>query len=759
MENKKIFSCLFTLFFLNILFINFTYAVNFNYLEMRLMTKEELLSSGFYQESILYALEDYHLSAAYTLGLDEYRFHPDSYTQNRIQKLETLSTLLKKIEASSVASKLFDQTQKKIQYLSALPPASDSRCNLSGTFETELMSKLISVKDTYCYETLDPLHRSNWGQGIYFDRWKISAIPNYFIYLETIEYHPLLNLYAPMQHSIKYFDEQERINHKLTFNEGLAFLNGALFDTTKLYSLHSGLGTCIYVLGPDNEFYVNNHEMGRIHHSSEFSGGPLEGAGEITAQEGQILKISSASGHYQPGLKEFLYTLNVLKEKTGTLKGIDAEAFVYDENGFCRMIATFDASDYLINSGVAVAKGGRLDWTPLHVAVCSGYTGLAPYVLTHQNVDERGFGNLTSLHLAAEQGSLEWINLLLEFGANLLAVDFEGNSSLHFAAKLGQYEAIPLLWSDAASELKNTDGATPLLCAFQGGDVKTVESLLKKGADLFQEDNLGNNPFHYCLCNKNPDLLSFLLKSNIKHKIDVANHLGKSPFFVAAESRDSKTLQLLQNIGINFKDVDAQGNTALHYAAAAGNTETTLYLIEQGGIDYLLQKNILGETAFHRGILSLPFSAIKIFIEKGAKIDIEDSSGNTPLFHALSDYGGINANINICGLLEMGANPHAINQQGQSAIHLAARSYDLSKLILLLTYSNDINMPDLSGNTTLHYSVMNGDLWMLSYLLDFVDPETIVRINNLGQTAFELANALENQEIKDFIQEWLKENE
>ena len=59
---------------------------------------------------------------------------------------------------------------------------------------------------------------------------------------------------------------------------------------------------------------------------------------------------------------------------------------------------------------------------------------------------------------------------------------------------------------------------------------------------------------------------------------------------VAAECGDSKILQLLQNIEINFQETDAQGNTALHYAAAVGNTETTLYLLEQGGIDFLLQR-------------------------------------------------------------------------------------------------------------------------------------------------------------------------
>lgn len=73
--------------------------------------------------------------------------------------------------------------------------------------------------------------------------------------------------------------------------------------------------------------------------------------------------------------------------------------------------------------------------------------------------DERG---VTPLHLAAKEGRLDVIEILLEHFAEVDLQDNDGDTALHLAAYNGRRQAIELLVSKGASvDLTNRDGLTP----------------------------------------------------------------------------------------------------------------------------------------------------------------------------------------------------------------------------------------------------------------------------------------------------------
>ncbi|KAM3518761.1 hypothetical protein MY4038_010002, partial [Beauveria bassiana] len=95
----------------------------------------------------------------------------------------------------------------------------------------------------------------------------------------------------------------------------------------------------------------------------------------------------------------------------------------------------------------------------------------------------RGRAGATPLHMAAQNGHVKIVSLLLEFGANVSAVDDDGETRLHVAASHGSGPDTLQILLRAGADINalSRDGQTPLLKA--DGYTESVEYLLKEGAD------------------------------------------------------------------------------------------------------------------------------------------------------------------------------------------------------------------------------------------------------------------------------------
>lgn len=122
---------------------------------------------------------------------------------------------------------------------------------------------------------------------------------------------------------VKYLDAVERKKYEVSFLDGKLVVDHQPFTTAASHSLFSGRGIAIYVVSPDGRLYVGSHEVGKFHHSSFLSGRPVKGGGEIqTDAHGQIVYLSSKSGHYNPSKEHMLNVLKWLKENNVNLSVI-----------------------------------------------------------------------------------------------------------------------------------------------------------------------------------------------------------------------------------------------------------------------------------------------------------------------------------------------------------------------------------------------------------------------------------------------------
>lgn len=144
----------------------------------------------------------------------------------------------------------------------------------------------------------------------YFEQWQSSdTFLNFDDWLQRN--HPK----ADVEKIIHLNNEEERLPYKLDFINGQVFRRGAPFDTAHESTQHSGQGTAIFVMDSKGLFYAGSHIRGKFHHSSFLGGSAVWAAGEIqTNEQGQILSLSSKSGHYKPTKTQNLNALKVLEK-------------------------------------------------------------------------------------------------------------------------------------------------------------------------------------------------------------------------------------------------------------------------------------------------------------------------------------------------------------------------------------------------------------------------------------------------------------
>lgn len=154
--------------------------------------------------------------------------------------------------------------------------------------------------------------------------------------------------------------------------------------------------------------------------------------------------------------------------------------------------------------------------------------------------DEQGS---TPLHIVARAGSVEWVRILLDNGADIDAKSV-GGTPLHMAAQEGDVECIKMLLdNDANVNSVDSDGQTPLHIAVQTGTVESLNILLNNGADVNTVNTFGWTPLHVAVLEDNPESISVLL--NHGAVVNVKNKSGETPLDISKLFNNSECIRLL----------------------------------------------------------------------------------------------------------------------------------------------------------------------------------------------------------------------
>jgi len=163
------------------------------------------------------------------------------------------------------------------------------------------------------------------------------------------------------------------------------------------------------------------------------------------------------------------------------------------------------------------------------------------------NKPDKHFG--TPLHYAPNK---QIVDILLQNGADLNAVNNEGETPLHVCARRhGAGAGCVAALVDAGAKLDQQDiyGWTPLFAAAEDGDLDIMKVLLKKGAKVDERDKECNTALLFAADSTTDKLnvTKLLIKSGAK--VNVANNNRDTPLTLAKKNGYDEMKKLLIDAG------------------------------------------------------------------------------------------------------------------------------------------------------------------------------------------------------------------
>ncbi|CAK9036684.1 unnamed protein product [Durusdinium trenchii] len=188
-----------------------------------------------------------------------------------------------------------------------------------------------------------------------------------------------------------------------------------------------------------------------------------------------------------------------------------------------------------------------------------------------------------ALHLAAEEGHVSCLRLLLEARADKDAA-LDDYTPLHLATRNGHVEVVEtLLKFGVEKDTSTREGATPLHVASLQGHAEVVRSLLQAGADkdkaTFDE---GFTPLHLACHRGSLEVIQMLLAAGANKDTTLSN--GQTPLHSAANVGHLEVVRLLLSVGAAYV-LTPDGLSPLHVAAHEGHVEVAKVLLQEPNED------------------------------------------------------------------------------------------------------------------------------------------------------------------------------
>ncbi len=294
------------------------------------------------------------------------------------------------------------------------------------------------------------------------------------------------------------------------------------------------------------------------------------------------------------------------------------------------------------------------------------------------------------LVIAAKNGNKAVVQELMAAGAYVNSKDIsdkQDKTALMFAAEYGHLEVVIELIKDIKVELnlQNNHGMTALMLAIQNGHVKIAIKLLEDArSEINLQDTYGRSALMLAAQYNYLEVVTKLMKE-AKAEVNLQDKGGMTALMRAASNLNSKLINALR---ISKTQINLQDDRA--WAAHM----STVYRVH--------------------------LEVLNVLIAAGAKINLQDNEGKTALIHLLSYHSRWNRKVRYnrewytvadpvlaaSKLIAAGAKINLQDNEGKTALMLAARSGYSSTASVLIDAGAKVNLQDVKGDNALVYFVI-----------------------------------------------------
>ncbi len=179
-----------------------------------------------------------------------------------------------------------------------------------------------------------------------------------------------------------------------------------------------------------------------------------------------------------------------------------------------------------------------------------------------------------SLHIAAEAGSKDVAEFLLDAGISINDADNEGRTPLMLAVLSGKAEMVRwLLKQGADPKLKDKNGYMALMLAVSNHEIKAIEELA-----TYHREDLDSA---LLLAAMQGDAAAIDTLTNYGASVHARMDDGRTPLMLAAKNGHQEAVAILMDVGASRHATTETGQTAQSMAVAAGHQEIA-EMIEKG---------------------------------------------------------------------------------------------------------------------------------------------------------------------------------
>ena len=509
---------------------------------------------------------------------------------------------------------------------------------------------------------------------------------------------------------------------------------------------------------PASGFEVNS-QCG--YHGNALQAAAAKGHHQIMAlliEEGA--DVNSRGGHYGHALIASLWAKQIEAVVVLLRFGADANASS-KRYGTAVQLACSSDSERVLES--VLEKGANSEGLKaenpylLHHAARNGLVYLADFLLRRGYDLELkdgtpGQAHWTPLMLAARYGREDVLQLLLNAGADMFALDNDGASPIHLAAEMLEVSTVRRLLAhilqiqkrpvkDLINKARHQNGWTALREAVQRDNLDLVKVLVEAGATLVP-DNHNVTPLHHVAAKGYLSILQVFLSCNADIGLNVAlnhrNFWGRTPLTDAVLGRHTEAVKALIEHGGSVFYEDNETMTPLESAAKLDLIDmVTIFLNMREE-----QKKKSHFSTLHRtreGFTALQFAAkydarrvLELLVEQDC--DCRPNSGGWTALHEATNF--CHPEIVEILLKAMDKGTHVKNldmnlrkPQGATALNIAAGHGDTRSVELLLSRNCNINIDDRQSSP-FHNAAEKGHLEVVRALLAVAEARSLIDSQN-----------------------------
>ena len=234
---------------------------------------------------------------------------------------------------------------------------------------------------------------------------------------------------------------------------------------------------------------------------------------------------------------------------------------------------------------------------------------------------------------------------------------------------------VPVTAQTASNDVTAPDGTTALHDAVRQGDLKAVETLIKRGAD-----------------------------------VNATTRYGITPIGLAALGGHVAILRTLIDAGAKADTATPGGETALMTAARTGNVEAVTLLLDRGA-NVNAKDVVRAQTALMWAVTENHPAIVKLLVTRGAEVNARTNVTKPKGEYTPARAGGAAGN----GIIRQRALPTA--DGGMTPLLFAVRDGNVEMTRLLLELGANIEQPSGNHTSPLLIALLNGQVGIATELL------------------------------------------